>query len=341
MDQQLDSRRGVTLPMSHLPIFRTQLAIQNGVERKLLFRTWGGIGDQLCAEPTLRYAQRTFKDCEFYLASELPFMFRHLNWKRVFDLREETPNYSKYFLFDTITPPDESNLVWQFFSHMLTNCVDFPSMCALRLQLPIEDRVIQLEPIGDTIDEGLRQEIFGGIFVHPGKHWQSKTFPKGFWDRVLAGLRARGHRPIIIGANADDNRGTVDVDVTGCLDLRNKLTVEESTWALKNASVLLTNDSSPLHMAACGSAWIGFVATCKHPDMITHWRRPNELLTPVWQWRERNFGKGGIWDIIDFCPNKKQKVEAEFVPPEILESWLPNPCDMSDWAHSRLNWHDD
>lgn len=335
--EKIDPKRGVTIPVTHLPIFRTQIAIEAGVERRLLFRTWGGIGDQICAEPTLRYALRTFKDCEFHLASELPEMFGHLKWKRVYDLREVTPNWSQFFVFDTITPPDDSNLVWQFFSHMLTNCVDFPSLCALRLQLPVADRVIQLEP-APIKDKGLRNEVRGGIFVHPGKHWQSKTFPKGFWDRVLAGLKARGIRPIIIGANADDNRGTVDVETAGCLDLRDKLSIEESTWAMKHAKVLLTNDSSPLHMAACGDAWIGFVATCKHPDMITHWRKPSrqgDFGEPIWQWREKNFGKGGIWDVIDFCPNKTQQVEAEFVPPELLESWLPNPTDMAEWAATR------
>lgn len=339
--QKIDPNGRVSIPVSHHPGFRTQIAIQDGVEKKLLFRTWGGIGDQICAEPTLRYAFQNFKDCNLYLASELPDLFGHLDWKRVFDLREETPNYKNYFLFDTITPPDESNMVWQFFSHMLTNCVDFPSLCALRLQLPIENRAITIFSTAPKPE--LQHQAIGGVFVHPGRHWQSKTFPKSFWDRVLAGLKARGVRPIIIGGNADDNRGTVDVDTDGCLDLRNKLTIGESVWMLQEAAVLLTNDSAPLHMAAStsphsdnGKAWIGYVATCKHPDMITHWRRPSWNELPQWQWREKNFGKGGIWDVIDFCPNKEQKVEAEYVPPELLASWLPDPIEMAEWAASKV-----
>lgn len=330
--EKLDPSRPVVIPQNHLPIFRTQSAIDRGVEKRLLFRTWGGIGDQICAEPTLRYAQRTFQDCDFFLASELPDMFGHLKFKKVFDLRDDTPNYNNFFLFDTITPPDDSNLVWQFFSHMLVNCVDFPSLCALRLMLPTSDKEIKLsstEPDRETAGA-----VEKGILIHAGKHWQSKTFPKEFWDRVLASIRINGHTPILIGADADDNRGTVNVDTTDCLDLRNKLSIMESIWVCQNASVLLTNDSAPLHMAASGDAWIGFIATCKHPDMITHWRHGK------WQWREQNFGKGGIWDVIDFCPNKKQKVEAEFVPPELLQSWLPNPVEFAEWAVSRKNGHD-
>lgn len=317
----------VTIPFQQHPLFRTEYAIQNGVEKKLLFRTWGGIGDQICAEPTLRYALKMFKGCEISLASENPELFDHLKFHKVYNLKEERPNYENYLLFDTITPPDDSNMVWLFFSHMLTNCVDFPSLCSLRLQLPTAEKEIHLfgnDPIVLTEEE--RDAIKNGVLVHPGRHWQSKTFPAQFWDKVLAGLLIRGITPVIIGANADDNRGTVDVNPGGCVDLRGRLTIKESIWALQESAVLITNDSAPLHMAASGDAWIGYVATCKHPDLITHWRKGQ------WQWREKNFGKGGIWDTVDFCPNKGEKVEAEFVDPKLLESWLPNPYEMTDWA---------
>lgn len=319
----------IRIPQEQLPVYRTDNAIRRGVERRLMFRTWGGIGDQICAEPTLRYALKMFKDCEFFLASELPGVFKHLPFKRVYDLNDELPLYKQYLVFDTITSPDESNLVWMFFSHLLTNCVDFPSLCALRQQLPVEDKVIRVE---GKKPEGIDlTDVIGGIAVHPGAHWQIKTFPAEFYNTALERIKSRGRKPIIIGGKADDNRGTVDVNAEGCIDLRDKLTIEESIWVLNHAGVLLTNDSSPLHMAASGTAWIGYIATCKHPDMITHWRLDNNK-RPVWQWREVNFGKGGIWNEVDYCPNKKQTVEVERVDPKLLASWLPNPNEWADWA---------
>ncbi len=328
VEEKIDLTKRVAIPASYLPVFRTTWAIQNGVERKILFRTWGGIGDQVCAEPTIRYAIKMFKDCDIYIASHIPELFKHLPVKRIFNLEEETPNYSKYYVFETITPPDESNLVWQFMNHMITNCVDFVSLCALRLQLPIAHKEIILSgthPANGSIDYNDR------VVVHPGKHWQSKTFPKDFWDAVISELVRRGIEPVIIGANADDNRGTVDVDTNGCLDLRNKLSLSETTWLLQRAKVLLTNDSAPLHIAASGHAHIGYIATIKHPDMITHWRRSIEG-PMIWQWREVNFGRGGIWDIIDFCPNKQQQLDVESVPEEMLRSWLPDPIYYASWA---------
>lgn len=329
--EKIDPNARIAIPISHLPIARTQIAIDRGVERNLLFRTWGGVGDQMCAEPTLRYALRMFKDCDISLASEIPELFGHLKFKEVFDLRKVRPNYDKYFCFETITPPDQSNLVWQFFSHMLVNCVDFPSLCALRQQMPVADREIFLVGKEPAILSEISAALLNGVIVHPGKHWPSKTFPKDFWDRVLASLLTRNIKPILIGADTDDNRGTVDVNTEGCLDLRNKLSIMESIWACQAAKVVITNDSSPLHMAASGNAWIGYIATCKHPDLITHWRKGQ------WQWREHNFGKGGIWEVLDYCPNKKHEVSAEFVGEEMLRTWLPNPYEVANWVEEKLN----
>lgn len=316
----------VSIPFMQHPLFRTEFAIQRGVERNLLFRTWGGLGDQICAEPTLRYALKMFRDVDISLASEQPELFRHLKFKKVFDLREEVPNYDRFFVFDTITPPDDSNLVWCFMSHMLTNCVDFPSLCALRLQLPVADREIKLEPELPKNCSEIYELLHKAVVIHPGKHWQSKTFPEWFWNDVITHILKHGIKPIIIGHDMDDNRGTVNVNTTGCLDLRNKMSVNDTCWMLKHARVLLTNDSSPLHMAAAGKAWVGCVATVKHPDMIGHWRNGQ------WMWQEKFFNKGGIWDLVDFCPNKKEKLEAEYVEPEVLESWLPNPKDFAMWG---------
>ena len=189
------------IPAIFIPGFRSSIAIQNGVERNLLFRTWGGLGDQICAEPTLRYALKSFKDCKISLESENPEFFQHLQFDKVYNLKKgERADHDKYLVFETITPPNDSNLVWQFFSHMLTNCVDFPSMCALRLQLPVSDKEVQLSDIGYRP----QFKMVDKIIVHAGKHWQSKTFPKDWWDQVLSAIIRKGATPILIGANTDE-----------------------------------------------------------------------------------------------------------------------------------------
>lgn len=325
----------VQVPINHLPIFRSTIANQNRVERNLLFKTWGGLGDQICAEPTLRHALKMFTDCKISLHSEHPSLFSHLKFDNVFNAKKDKIDFEQYFVFETITQPDDSNLVWQFFSHMLTNCVDFPSLCALRMQLPTADKEIILKPKLGNKD---LEQYKGGVFVHAGRHWPSKTFPKPWWDDVLLGLRENGITPILVGANTDDNRGTVDVMTGGCIDLRSKTSTDDVCWLMQNAKVLLTNDSAPLHMAAshnpddvdAGNAWIGYVATCKHPDLITHWRAGE------WNWREENLGLGGMWDIVSHNPNQEGEVLVDKVDPKVLASWLPKPERVVEWTLNKL-----
>ncbi len=324
---KVDPNSAIQMPGTYLPSFRTTIATQRGVEKNILIHTWGGLGDQVCAEPAIRYGMTHFHDCKFTLASEKPELFRHLKFEHVIDLKLGQPHWERYFTFRTIQ--DINHIQWEFMSHMLTQAVDYVSLCMFRLQMPIADREIQLHPLPPQPHIEMQIPRVPQVVVHAGRHWQTKTFPKPFWDAVLAQLIKEGVLPILIGANTDDNRGTVDVDANGCLDLRNQTSVNDMMWILKNADALLTNDSSPLHMAAAGRAHIGFIATCKHQDYITHWRQG------IWGWRMKNFGKGGIWDNQNYCPNASQRIEVDKVDPEILLSWLPDPIEFATWAATK------
>ena len=330
----------IVLPMPFIPSARTQIAIDAGVEKNLLFRTWGGLGDQICAEPTLRYVLEKFKGTTISLESELPSLFNHLKFDRVFDYtKKDRANHDDFLVFETITPPDETNLVWQFFSHMLTNCVDFPALCSVRSTLPIEYKHVILKPEEQAYEKAklFNNSHPNAVYIHAGKHWQSKTFPKDWWDSVIEGLLIKGLIPVLIGANTDDNRATVDVNSSNCIDLRNKLSVMESVAYLQLGKVLLTNDSSPMHMAVSHNpekpeyckTWIGYVATCKHPDHISHWRYGKG------SWRQENLGLDGVWNYISNCPNVEEKVEVENIG-DILLKCLPNPNVMVEWANDKI-----
>jgi hypothetical protein len=122
------------------------------------------------------------------------------------------------------------------------------------------------------------------------------------------------------------------VDTAGCTDVRNKHTVLETIWLLQQTKVLLTTDSSPLHMAASGDAWIGMVSTAKRPDLITHWRHGE------FGWRMKNFSKSGCWEYLkeDYGPNKPKGVDVSRVPDDVLRSWLPDPKEFAQWAVNKV-----
>ena len=194
---------------------------------------------------------------------------------------------------------------------------------------PVKDREIKLAP---RLPRQYLQDIAARtdtVLIHPGRHWQSKTFPPEFWAAVVKRIGEQGMTAVLIGADRKDT-GTVafEYDEKHVIDLRNATTLAESIWLVKNARVLLTNDSAPLHMAASGDAYVGFIATIKHYDYITHWRHGE------FGWRMKNFSKGGVWEIIDHNPGEENPLikGVEWVEPATLASWLPDPIEYAEWA---------
>lgn len=334
----LDERGLIQVPASLVPSFRFLTARQNGVLNNFLIETWGGVGDYVCAEPAMRYAFENFKGVELSLASRCPELFQHLPFKEVFDLRQRMPNYADYFSFRTLHGADQS-LQGEFIAHFQTQVVDYHSLNMWRCQMPIENRAVYLEP--SLEDCKAVAQIMGSkrsyVVIHPGRTWQSRTMPKDWWDLVISALIAQGKTVVVIGADAlvNADTGTVDVNAEGCIDLRNKLKVMESVALMQNARVVLTNDSAPLHMAVSGSAWVGFVSTVKHPDLLTHWRETNKE-DLEWGWRMKNFSRGGMWQIVNGGPHNIEDIVLHTVPDEVLRSWLPDPLEVAMWTATKM-----
>jgi len=328
-------RDTIVMPVHQIPQYRIMASQQRKTLKNILLTTFGGIGDHICAEPTIRYASKCKSEYEIMgLATSIPELYSHIKIDKVLTdeyVRDEWTVFKTY--------PDDTGLLQEFISHGLTNCVDSSSLFAFRLQLPTKDREIQITPRhpGQKIAELFDKP---SVIVHAGKHWPSKTFPKAWWDDVLNEIKKSGHKPILIGANVDGNRTSVEVETEGCIDLRNKTMLSELAWVCQRATVVLTNDSAPLHLAAStdpadyegtGNAWTGLIATCKHQDFITHFRKGQ------WQWREVAHNKGGIWETTGFLPNKDKDVHINLVEPEMLMSWLPDAREYGQWAIEKLS----
>lgn len=333
----------VSLPVAMVPLFATRIAKQRGVSNSLLFTTWGGIGDVICSEPTVRYAVDRFKDCKITVATQHPELFQHLKLYDTYNLKKDTPILDDYLVLPTIPTQNDSSLICQFMSHMLINCVDFPALSALRLQLPIADRHVILRPVQpqdqtilDIINE--KQKY---VIVHAGRHWKSKTFPTEWWNATLDSIKQEGLIPVLIGKHDGETQGYVDANPDGCIDLRDKTSLSDSIWLLQRAAVVVCNDSSPLHMAATGDAFILFIASVKHVDYITHYRKPFTIagqdLPSVWSWRMQNIGIGGLWNGFDACPNKTEDVNVDNIDPELILNILPDSKSIGPLCKEKID----
>lgn len=322
----------LSMPATFIPSFRAHYAVQQKTQNNFLFYVTGGLGDAICVEPTIRYAMRNFKNAEFSVATWWPEVFKHLEFKQVINFFENrAPSesyYNTHYTFKTLFDGDE--LHSEFVPHFFTHAIDYHSISMLRMQLTPADKRVVLQGA-----PSMHSKMHHELLVHPGRSWQSKTIPAEYWNKVLKGLRNQGFVPTIIGATTKDPKlGTVDVNTEGCIDLRNKLSISESIELCQQAKVVLTNDSSPVHMAASGDAWIGMFSTAKRPDLISHYRGPkNEC-----GWKQENLTAGGLWDTLNLNPNNSKEFNFSVVDQKLLESWLLGPEKIVSWVTSR--WDD-
>jgi ADP-heptose:LPS heptosyltransferase len=323
-----DPNATVNLPGCFLPNFRTVAARAKGVEKNILITVHGGMGDAICAEPSIRYACKTFKDSQISVQTHWPELVRHLPLKEIFDRKKVEAPLEEYFVFQTLYEDDFS---WQFHVHFFTHIIDHHSLVMFRVQLTPQGKQIRLVPTEEECKVSFQFiNPEKDILIHAGRTWPSRTFPPKWWDAVLMRIRKKGKRPVLIGGDSKGDRGTVAVNPRGCLDLRGKLSIMETVAVTQRGRVLLTNDSSPIHMAASGNAWIGFVATAKRPDLIMHTR--HEVLG----WRMQNHSLGGRWQQLDMNPAHGEPLRFDLVDPKDLESWLPDAEDFADWGLDRL-----
>lgn len=330
-NHKIDLNANMSIPAWQVPSLRMHHAIQNEIDKNVIVRTRGGIGDCICAEPAIRWGINNFAGHRLSVLSPFPGLYQHLNLKEVINWQGAVHNLSdRFFVFDSLH--DYESLANEFLTHHMTQCVDYSALALWRCQIPMKDKCIQLVP-SDEDNQKMSAiiDVKRDIVVHPGRSWQSKTFPVEWWNSVLKEILNHGGRPVLVGGTPQDKMGTVDVDATNFLDLRGKNTIMQSVACCQMTRVTLCSDSSVLHMAASGSAYIGFISTVKHPETITHYRNGGE-----YGWRMQHFGLGGMYQIMKWRPADPDLVRFDLVDEDLLKSWLPDPKDFALWGVSKL-----
>lgn len=281
-------------------------------KRHIYISVTGGIGDQICAEPAIRFMrEKMYPFDDFIVATHYPRLFKHLGVEVVEHgkarLKEDTP----YFICESLPNPD--TLQWSIVSHLLCHTVDYCSIALMHRTLPFLDRTIQFK-VDDTEYESLFEKIgFSDVsdytVIHAGKHWNSKTFPVEYWQEIinntdkviLVGQTAKGDPPYYIAGA----RGTVDVDGSKVIDLREKLSIGEFGALLSKAKRLISNDSFPIHLAGAFDIEIVLIPSCKHPDHILPYRQGSIF------YKAKAVYKRLVLDTLEARPTQVYPVSAE------------------------------
>ena len=260
-------------------IYNWNTSSKNGgyhYKRHILINVQGGLGDQICVEPVIRFMQKhVYKEDDITVVTHFPRIFKHIKDIKLFAhgefKREQDVPY-----YHICSLPGPETLMWQYISNLMCHTVDFSSMALLRRILPNEDKQVKIEVNLDDIKKiievvGIRN-LNDLILIHPGRHWQSKTFPIQWWQDVVDGL-AEEKLPICIIGKDETTRGVLDIKIPeGVLDTRNLLDLDSLIALIAQAKILVSNDSAPIHIAGAFDNHIILIPTCKHPDHILPYR---------------------------------------------------------------------
>lgn len=287
-------------------------SVERNFKKNIAIMVEGGLGDQIAAEPTVRYViQKIYPTDNVIVCTDWPEIFEHLPVK-AYRPNEPVENHLSYHKLHTMRTPQHDS--WKWMSHPLVHCVDFASLQAIRLQLPLSYKQPQL-PLADIEMPFVTENT---VLVHPGKGWFTKTFPVDVWQSYIDALVDAGKDVVVIGKRINDEQGVVEVDTSRCLDLIDKLSLKELIATINKAPVLISNDSSPVHIAGAFDNWIGLIATCKAPDYILHNRNGS-----IW-YKARSLERDGLYLDFSTQPTQIYGVSIDQCTEERLRECLPS-----------------
>jgi len=149
-------------------------------------------------------------------------------------------------------------------------CTDFYSCAYLGRILPEEEKRITISLKKEAIEK-IKQLVFPidlekAIIIHRKSLEQIRELPAEYSIDLLKSL-SKIAPTILFG------QGEEEVNIPeNIINLTNKLSIDELFTLISQAKILVTNDSSPLHIASAFDNHIILLTTLKHQDNLFHVR---------------------------------------------------------------------
>lgn len=161
-------------------------------------------------------------------------------------------------------------------------------------------------------------------------------FPLEWWQTIVDGL-ANEVPLCLIGSDTEPTRGTAQVRVPdNVIDTRNLLDLGGFFAIVSSAKLLITNDSSPVHVAGAFNNDIILIPSCKHWDHVLPFRKDPETGVISNQYKAIALCKKLTLDDCESAPTCVNGSSAEFIKDK-WENYLPEPQQVIDEAIKRYN----
>jgi hypothetical protein len=246
-------------------------------KQRIYISVSGGLGDQINAQPAVRFMkEKVLPDAEIVVGTHYPKIFKSIPDIAIYNQGEFKPeNDVPYCIMNSFPPP--SSVTYSVVGNLLCHTVDYCSIALLKRTLPFSEKSIKLGVSLKDIQKVLEvtgiRDLRELVAIHPGKHWNSKTFPYQWWEKIIDGLLEKDIPVCIIGKTGNPVGVWDFKDKKGVLNLVDLLDLDALIALISQAKVLISNDSAPIHIAGAFDNWIIAIPTVKHPDHILPFRK--------------------------------------------------------------------
>lgn len=117
-----------------------------------------------------------------------------------------------------------------------------------------EKKRYEIEVFPGTFEKERADEIFKNInkkivVIAPGSKWFTKRWPTEYFREVIKNLEKREDTVVVVVGGKEERLLNIPL-AEKSIDLRGMTTLLELAEVIKRAAVILTNDSSPIHIAS-------------------------------------------------------------------------------------------
>jgi hypothetical protein len=153
------------------------------------------------------------------------------------------------------------------------HCTDYISIMMLKRTIPDDEKRIKIEfkDVSESIESQIGTKLEDLVIFHVGTGAPEKTrlFPEDYAQRLVDALVKRGLK-VAIFATTDYRSSAAKIKAP--IDLVDRLDWDGFCTLIAKAPVLVSNDSSPVHLASAFDNWLVAIPTVKHPDRLIHLR---------------------------------------------------------------------
>jgi heptosyltransferase-2 len=106
------------------------------------------------------------------------------------------------------------------------------------------------------------------VAIAPGSIWETKKYPAKYFVEIVKYLAEKKYQIILIGSNKDRDlcSSIASNNFSSAINTAGDLSVIESIQLLKNANLLISNDSAPTHMGMAADIKVLTIYCSTIPD---------------------------------------------------------------------------